>query len=472
MAALDAWEADHPELLDDAEVSDTHFFGFQGNGKLSGIFDFVLVAADLRASEESLDNKHAVVGRLLSLTIDRTTVDNELEKLAREVRQRQTDITEQHLGKQLAEVASHISREMQQFAAGRWIQLAPESAAVRVPSMQVGVKVVDDAVVTAVDRQGHGLQRTLLVSALKLLASRGAKDPSGSIVCLAIEEPELFQHPTQARLLSSVLRQLADDEDSRVQIAYATHSPYFIEPRFFDQLRLVRRNRHDNGFAKVYVSHASMGGVASRLAGHRALKALRSRWHQVCLKNLSESFFAEAVVLVEGDHDKAVIEGAAQRQRGLEHEGIVIAVSNGKNGMPIPHAILTELGIPTLSIFDNDAGVGERMRIAGKDEAEIDQAERGVRRENRELLAYYAAPAEDYPSGQVTETLLVTPDNIESALSNSWPSWHATRAKIIDADRGAKGKNAATYLLTSEECADEPGGFIALCVEAARRLRL
>ncbi|MGL4614510.1 MAG: ATP-dependent nuclease, partial [Shewanella sp.] len=54
--AMTIWEATHPDLLEDAlESLQTNFFGFNSGGKMSGLFDFVLVTADLRASEESLD---------------------------------------------------------------------------------------------------------------------------------------------------------------------------------------------------------------------------------------------------------------------------------------------------------------------------------------------------------------------------------------------------------------------------------
>ena len=61
MAALDQWERDHPGQLTEARVSSTNFFGFNSQGKLSGLFDFVLVTADLRASEESQDSKGQVL---------------------------------------------------------------------------------------------------------------------------------------------------------------------------------------------------------------------------------------------------------------------------------------------------------------------------------------------------------------------------------------------------------------------------
>jgi len=64
-AWMGEWEAANPAELAEAEVSGTHFFGFNSQGKLSGLFDFVLVTADLRAGEESADGKSTILGRIL-----------------------------------------------------------------------------------------------------------------------------------------------------------------------------------------------------------------------------------------------------------------------------------------------------------------------------------------------------------------------------------------------------------------------
>lgn len=66
---MTAWEASNTELLVDApETLQTNFFGFNSGGKMSGLFDFVLVTADLRASEESVDGKSSIIGRILERT--------------------------------------------------------------------------------------------------------------------------------------------------------------------------------------------------------------------------------------------------------------------------------------------------------------------------------------------------------------------------------------------------------------------
>ena len=74
--AMTAWEAAHTDLLTDApETLQTNFFGFNSGGKMSGLFDFVLVTADLRASEESTDGKSSIIGRILESSVDRAAAD-------------------------------------------------------------------------------------------------------------------------------------------------------------------------------------------------------------------------------------------------------------------------------------------------------------------------------------------------------------------------------------------------------------
>jgi predicted ATP-dependent endonuclease of OLD family len=58
--------------------------------------------------------------------------------------------------------------------------------------------------------------------------------PAGSprTLMLAVEEPELYQHPLQARALAATLERLAGTEGPRaIQVACSTHSRYFSRPR-------------------------------------------------------------------------------------------------------------------------------------------------------------------------------------------------------------------------------------------------
>lgn len=83
----------------------------------------------------------------------------------------------------------------------------------------------------------------LLISALQLLAETSSPNKTEGTLCLAIEEPELYQHPIQALTFARVLRILGEDNDSGIQIMYDTHSPYFLEPQHYDQIyRFIRKH--------------------------------------------------------------------------------------------------------------------------------------------------------------------------------------------------------------------------------------
>lgn len=459
--ALDEWERAHPDGLSEAEVSDTHFFGFSGRGKLSGLFDYVFVAADLRASEESADAKGTILGKILERTLDTTTATGELVDLIADFSQKQAEVNERHLGDQLRELGRELSAEVSSFTLGRQVQLEPVPIEVKPQTPKVGVSILDDAVRTNVGRQGHGFQRALLVAALKLLAAHGVKDGGESVTCLAIEEPELYQHPTQARAFASVLRTLVEDQAGAIQVVYATHSPYFVEPRYFDQIRRVTRRDSTTGFPMVHVNSASLAKVCLRLAGFEAERAIRSRWEQVCLKNLSEAFFADGVILVEGDDEKAILEGVSSPLNALAVAGVAVAAANGKTKLLVPQAILDELGINTMIIFDNDSGLGNRMRAQGKEELDIGAAELSTQDQNRKILRYFDLDEENYPKGVLSRRVVALDDTLEAMIERDWPEWEATRQQLVASGRGVAGKNAATYALAAKECSHGPQGELA-----------
>ncbi|GCQ37063.1 AAA family ATPase [Escherichia coli] len=193
--AMTAWEASHTELLHEAlESLQTNFFGFNSGGKMSGLFDYVLVTADLRASEESLDGKASIIGRILERSIDRTAADEEIAKIVEESRVQQQKVYKEKFETQLADMTAQLNAVVTTYSPGRAVTVTPANIELKAPKTTFEVSVLDGTTETAVERQGHGFQRTILISALQLLAQSGAASTEG-VICLAIEEPELFQHP-------------------------------------------------------------------------------------------------------------------------------------------------------------------------------------------------------------------------------------------------------------------------------------
>ena len=169
-----------------------------------------------------------------------------------------------------------------------------------------------------------------------------------------------------------------------IQVAYATHSEHFIDPARYERLRRFQR-RANTEWPIGEVTQATIAGVTRRLAGVINPDEVETRIRITLRRQLAEAVFARAVLIVEGYSDAGFLQGIADRDGGLDADGIAIVVGRGKTSLLIPRAILEELAVPTFVIFDGDAGRGGRLRKQGK-ATQATQAETEVRRENEMLL--------------------------------------------------------------------------------------
>jgi putative ATP-dependent endonuclease of OLD family len=450
--AMATWEAANTSKLVDAEIeSGTHFFGFAGQAKMSGLFDFIFVSADLRASEESQDTRAALIGRILEQAVDRTGADTELSELVQKMSAAQGEIHDRHFASQLESLSEQLTAAVSTLATGRTIKVSSQSVPLQPQRAEFRVHVQDETVETRVERQGHGFQRALLISALKLLAEHGRGDGETGVLCLAIEEPELYQHPLQARSFAAVLRSLAEDDGQGVQIAYATHSPYFIEARSFHQIRRVTRKPQQDAQGTVQILASSVQRVTDRLAGVVDPPKIRRQLDSVCLGGLGEAFFADIVLLVEGSTDRAVLTGVAARDAvPLMLDGIFVGEAGGKQGLLLPYVIFDELGIPAYVVADNDSHLPELVAEA-KAAGDLDLVRKRTEsvadsiRWNKLILGFFDLEETDYPVGPVSPRLTFVDGGLEDGLTLMWPAWAELRQELIDDGVGFSGKDHATY---------------------------
>lgn len=123
--AMTTWEAAHTDQLTDAlETLQTNFFGFNSGGKMSGLFDFVLVTADLRASEESIDGKSSIIGRILERSVDRTAADEEIAKIVEESRVKQQRVYEDKFKAQLDAMTTQLNALVSSYSPGRAVTVS------------------------------------------------------------------------------------------------------------------------------------------------------------------------------------------------------------------------------------------------------------------------------------------------------------------------------------------------------------
>lgn len=445
LQALTAWEsANTSSLVDAPESLQTNFFGFNSGGKMSGLFDFVLVTADLRASEESVDGKASIIGRILERSVERAAADEEIAKIVEESRVKQQQVYDDKFKSQLESLTEQLNDVVASYSPGRSVTVAPSEIELKASRTTFDLRILDGATETAVERQGHGFQRTLLISALQLLAQSGAASSDG-VICLAIEEPELFQHPVQAQAFAKVLRALAEDTEKRIQVTYATHSPYFLEARHFDQVRRLTRSTESPPLVTVHT--ATVADVKAKLSGVVNDSVVDRQLDGVVTNQLSIALFANCAFLVEGTTEAAVFHGVADRDGIglLESAGVSVVPVGGKQSIPLAHAILSALGVPVYALFDADAGFEARAVAKGKDQDKIADERVGHVTSNRSLLKYFGRAEEDFPAQVVADNVAIFEDHLEAFLATEWTEW-VDACKAVEAAAGISlAKNQLAY---------------------------
>ncbi|MEU7990541.1 ATP-dependent endonuclease [Streptosporangium canum] len=468
--ALIAWETAHPRELQGTEIeADTHFFGFAGQAKMTGLFDYVFVSADLRAGDESRDIKSSIIGRILEQAVDRTEADKELTELGIIFNANRETIHTKHFSEQLETLSDDLTTAVGELTSGRSINVSPVVPEFKMPQVQFKVSILDGRATTRVDQQGHGFQRALLISALRLLAESKATEHDRTIF-LAIEEPELFQHPIQARAFATVLRKIARKDGHGVQVSYATHSPYFLEPEGFTEIRRMTRTLSDSVGASVQIQSTSKEAIAQRLNSAFKTDEVYRQLTRVCLQSLPEALFARAALLVEGGTDQGFFEGCGLRHDPLNRNGIVVVDAGSKRILPLAHAVLAELGVPCFVIFDGDAGGEHRDRSKNKAPDKIADGVRQRMQANRMLLGYLKGHVEDFPQTKVYDDYAVFHDTLETYLEAEWPDWGEAHQDLIANDNGMDGKHPMTYRHASQNANTDPPAWISDVITRAMTL--
>ena len=344
-SAMKQWELSNPDAC--VRTRDGgQFFGWTnvGTGRLHPHTQFIHVPAVRDADDDATDRRGSAITEIMNLVV-RSALDGDpqLEELRESTQRAFAQIMKSDAGQRLESLQEDLTVSLRSFVPDSAVDLqwdqVPEFS---IPQPQAHVRLQEDGYPSTVTRTGHGLQRAFIFTLLQHLAAvkqpgRGQSDsPDGDTedqedesgarsvpdVVLAIEEPELYQHPSRQRHIAKVFEDLAQPKDSDgatdTQIIYTTHSPLFVELERFDDVRILRKTGPDNGTPKSTGVHTTtLEAVTDELqrAAERddfTSTSLRARLEAIMTPIVNEGFFADVAVLVEGESDRAAILGAAR----------------------------------------------------------------------------------------------------------------------------------------------------------------
>lgn len=217
-------------------------------------------------------------------------------------------------------------------------------------NLRLGFKLTEDGEASlALSEAGSGVQSGVLL-ALRRLSQKAKQNPQTQFI-LAVEEPEAFLHPQrQKELYQDILSAQSDN----LRIIVTTHSPYIVAETDFRRL----------GFVKKDGAHSALH-----------IADIKSKKDEETFNSYSNDvnaslFFADKIILVEGESDLRVIKLLMQKRFGAKsHNYSVISAAGNRNFSPflnmikawatakIPHLVVTD--------FDSLTKETDRAVLAG-----------------------------------------------------------------------------------------------------------
>jgi putative ATP-dependent endonuclease of OLD family len=345
----------------------------------------IYVKAVHDATEESISKEASSYGKIVSLIIEKKMMQrpevvdlkNNIETVLR-LFNPNPDHPEMQ-APEIRDIESRINSRLNRIIGGK-VSIRTSDVDIEpilLPSTYLVLKDRPEGVDTTPAHQGHGLQRTLIMTLLQILAeiqvettpSEGERRSFGippRPIVLAVEEPELYMHPQMERKMRDVLYELSVQPD--LQVICTTHSSVFLDVGR-SQKTIVRVVKNLQGGCQFHqVIHDIFAGPEA--------DAERERLQLVKAFNpaINEMFFARRVVLLEeysavvAFERSAELTGLFQRHRHLRRD-VTLIDCQGKHNIPMFQRVLNHFGIPYTVIHDLDAGNATEeainARIAG-----------------------------------------------------------------------------------------------------------
>lgn len=244
----------------------------------------------------------------------------------------------------------------------------------------------------ALDRYGHGFQRSFLYELIKLAPSFAdtkaseKKEFDPDFTLIMFEEPEAFLHPAQQENMAFHLRRLS--EGAGQQVVITSHSPIFVSKVADDLCQIVRARRESGVTVLGQIGKAAARDVfAEGLAFRKCLEGFvnnpaiqddqkkdardllkaaqpdaeiatqeeRFRYQLWLDSERASMFFADRVLLVEGATEKALFGWLLARDwHELTRHRIAVVDAMGKFNFHRYTALLEQFGIPYGLMLDDD----------------------------------------------------------------------------------------------------------------------
>lgn len=176
------------------------------------------------------------------------------------------------------------------------IQVPPPEIKTILSSAKV---VVNDGIQGTIETKGDGLKRAVTFAILRSFVTLSTKPewqkPGGKESRITdryiflFEEPELYLHPSAQMVLYEALSQISTNN----QVILSTHSPLFLSPSTVGTFIKIKKKIEEDGRSPYSILlPIDLSDIESR-----------DLFQMICFENNNAAFFADRIVLIEGDSD-------------------------------------------------------------------------------------------------------------------------------------------------------------------------
>lgn len=316
----------------------------------SKIASCIPVPLKISPFDDSIQLENKIVELLTSAVKENVKNDqSKVAKLLDQVNDLANEVKKQ-IAEELNKTTSRLQKNLNEVFPEHNVDIAPQADKIEVDKiLATGTHLNvagNDGKYYPLANQGSGLQRAFLWSAIEALADTGKMKSGRSTIesekpkMLLVEEPESFLHPPAVRLAREALYKIAELDNWQVMIT--THSPIFIDVSK-PHTTIIRVEKNE-GATKIFSTEKAQFSDKER----ERLQMIRN-----CHPTINEIFFANKVILVEGDTEQVTFSQ-------VKEERVTIINCRGKANIPMFEKILNHFGVEYIAVHDLDTPKSKR----------------------------------------------------------------------------------------------------------------
>jgi predicted ATP-dependent endonuclease of OLD family len=452
--ALKTYEGDHPDDCDLIPSEDQFYGVSKGVNRLANHIQWVFIPASKDATEETEESKNTALGQLLARTVrSKVNFSEKVGNLKKDTQKEYQKILDEEQSV-LDSISSSLQNSLESWAHPGitaqvlWKQDSDKSVKVEEPWAYL--KIGERGFEGDLARFGHGLQRSYMLALLQELTE--LSDETAPTLIMGIEEPEIFQHPPQAKHLAETLNYLSEKDS---QILICSHNPLFIPGDNFEAIRVVKEKGNPS---MSYISQFSYVDLSDKLesSGQKALKeeGMLAKLYPSLNPIINEMFFCNNLILTEGIEDVAFISTylmLTEKITDFRKYGCHIVPVGGKSSIIKPLAMAILLNIPVFVICDADTDKDE-IEDENRRKSEVGKH----KKDNRSILNLLNyTDLDEWPT--------------DSIIQKNIHMWKTNLTKLIVDEFGEAWK---TYQDSAYKYYGNPGGLKKNPLVIARSLKL